>query len=235
LYFSHIYVLDFPFVVQGSGRMSLDEQTEFARRFSVGYERVLPDGRLWKDTARVQRVRAMCSEYNARLKQFGLRDYQASHPAPFGATPVLRRASTGPRCNRTDWSAAVPVGPVSALTRQVAHVMCHMGRSRAICTVALRICILLAFTACWVPMTLLWLPLLVISRSVSAFKAKEALSRSKVKIAGRDVAATWKVIVALIMTPMLWLGYTALASLLSTGWAEPWPRELPLLVKGGHP
>ena len=52
-------------------RMSLDEQTELARRFSLGYERVMPDGRKWKDTERVQRVQELSAAYNARLKSLG--------------------------------------------------------------------------------------------------------------------------------------------------------------------
>ena len=59
--------------------MSLDEQTELARRFSLGYEREMPDGRKWKDTERVQLVQSLSSEYNARLKSLGLRDYQVAH------------------------------------------------------------------------------------------------------------------------------------------------------------
>ena len=61
------------------GPMSLDEQTELARRFSLGYERIMPDGRKWKDTERVQRVMELTSHYNARLKSLGLRDYQVAH------------------------------------------------------------------------------------------------------------------------------------------------------------
>ena len=44
------------------GPMSLDEQTELARRFSLGYERVLPDGRKWKDTERVQSVQRLSAQ-----------------------------------------------------------------------------------------------------------------------------------------------------------------------------
>ena len=38
------------------GPMSITEQTELARRFAAGYERVLPDGRLWRDGARAWRT-----------------------------------------------------------------------------------------------------------------------------------------------------------------------------------
>ena len=62
-----------------SHAVTCNRQVEFARRFSVDYDRDLPDGSKWKDTPEVVRVRAMCHEYNTRLKDFGLRDYQVCH------------------------------------------------------------------------------------------------------------------------------------------------------------
>ena len=46
---------------------------------------------------------------------------------------------------------------------------------------------------------------------MAAFKASQALAKSKVKIYGRDVAATWKVLVALVLVPVLWGLYTYLS------------------------
>ena len=69
--------------------LSRAPQVEFARRFAVDYERVLPDGTLWKETPAVQRVRTMCSDYNSRLKSFGLRDYQARGLPTEAAVPYL--------------------------------------------------------------------------------------------------------------------------------------------------
>lgn len=40
--------------------------------------------------------------------------------------------------------------------------------------------------------------------------AKEAKAGSTVKIAGKDVVTTWKLLTALIVTPILWLVYTIL-------------------------
>ena len=79
---------------------------------------VLPDGRKWKDTSRVQSVRAMSEKYNQALKSFGLRDYQ------------------------------------------VAHVMMHVGRGTALCKLVYRSLVLSAFLICWLPMTLVWAPLI---------------------------------------------------------------------------
>lgn len=134
-----------------SSKMSLDQQTELARRFATGYDRQLADGRLWRDTERVRAIRSRTAEYNARLKSLRLRDYQ------------------------------------------VANVMGHMTRLKAIRLFIGRFLRLLAASVLWLPITLLSIPLLVTSRLVAAFKARQAVSKSKVKIYGRDVAATWKV------------------------------------------
>ena len=151
------------------GPMSITEQTELARRFAAGYERVLPDGRLWRETERVRGARERCAEYNRQLKSLMLRDYQ------------------------------------------VHHVLTHMTRDKALCLFLWRALMLLAATVLWLPMTLLSLPVLSLSRLVSASKARQAVVKSSVKIHGRDVAATWKVLVALVLLPVLWVTYTWLS------------------------
>jgi glycerol-3-phosphate O-acyltransferase/dihydroxyacetone phosphate acyltransferase len=50
-----------------------------------------------------------------------------------------------------------------------------------------------------------------LTRLVSASKARQAVVKSSVKIHGRDVAATWKVLVALVLLPVLWVTYTWLS------------------------
>jgi glycerol-3-phosphate O-acyltransferase/dihydroxyacetone phosphate acyltransferase len=174
-----------------SGILSLDEQTELARRFSLGYERVMPDGRKWKDTERVQNVQSLSSEYNARLKTLGLRDYQ------------------------------------------VAHVMNHMGRTRAACLLLGRVVTLLLLFVLWLPMTLLHIPLLLVTRAFSTYKANQAVQASSVKILGRDVLATWKLLISLVLWPSLWLLYTCLSGLVCDrvfGLSLFWQREVQLLV-----
>jgi glycerol-3-phosphate O-acyltransferase/dihydroxyacetone phosphate acyltransferase len=52
---------------------------------------------------------------------------------------------------------------------------------------------------------------------VSAKKAKEALAGSSVKIAGKDVIATWKLMTALIAVPLVFVIYTLLAYFISGG------------------
>jgi glycerol-3-phosphate O-acyltransferase/dihydroxyacetone phosphate acyltransferase len=60
----------------------------------------------------------------------------------------------------------------------------------------------------------------------------EALAASNVKIAGRDVLATWKVLVSLGITPILYGFYSIIAALLAGQWgfSRSWQLLTPLLV-----
>ncbi|KAF8983662.1 hypothetical protein BGZ46_009802 [Entomortierella lignicola] len=60
------------------------------------------------------------------------------------------------------------------------------------------------------PGTLMNLPVAIVARIISNKKAKEALAGSSVKIAGRDVLATWKLLVALGLMPILYFSYSVL-------------------------
>ncbi|KAF9899582.1 hypothetical protein EC991_008602 [Linnemannia zychae] len=60
------------------------------------------------------------------------------------------------------------------------------------------------------PGTLMNLPVAIVARVISNKKAKEALAGSTVKIAGRDVLATWKLLVALGLMPVLYFSYSVM-------------------------
>ncbi|CAJ0755706.1 326_t:CDS:2 [Entrophospora sp. SA101] len=66
-----------------------------------------------------------------------------------------------------------------------------------------RIIVLTIWIILGLPGFILNLPLIIIARVISAKKAKEAVESSSVKVAGRDVLATWKLLVALVVTPSL--------------------------------
>ncbi|SNX84850.1 related to SCT1 - glycerol 3-phosphate/dihydroxyacetone phosphate dual substrate acyltransferase [Melanopsichium pennsylvanicum] len=55
-------------------------------------------------------------------------------------------------------------------------------------------------------------PIIVLAKIISHKKAKEALAASQVKVEGRDVLATWKVLVSLGFAPILYSFYAALAT-----------------------
>lgn len=60
------------------------------------------------------------------------------------------------------------------------------------------------------PGLLLGLPLLVVTRYVSESERLKAVKSSSVKVYGRDVVATYKVLISLVMTPLLHVLYTGL-------------------------
>lgn len=64
-----------------------------------------------------------------------------------------------------------------------------------------------------IPGLLLFAPVFVATRIISRKKAKSALAGSTVKIQGRDVMATWKILVALGLAPTLYHFYSILVVL----------------------
>ncbi|KAL6940818.1 hypothetical protein ACO0QE_004736 [Hanseniaspora vineae] len=60
------------------------------------------------------------------------------------------------------------------------------------------------------PGSLLFSPIFVSGHYYSKKKAKEGLSKSVVKIKGNDLLATWKLVVALAMAPVLYITYSLL-------------------------
>lgn len=67
---------------------------------------------------------------------------------------------------------------------------------------------LLILFVCTVPGLLLFSPVFVATKIISRNKAKAALAGSTVKIRGRDVMATWKILVACGLAPTLYHGYS---------------------------
>ncbi|KAI7865856.1 hypothetical protein BDF14DRAFT_1875445 [Spinellus fusiger] len=67
-----------------------------------------------------------------------------------------------------------------------------------------RVFLLLLLSLVGFPALLVNYPILLLASVISAKKQKEALAGSSVKIAARDVLATWKVLVALVVAPTLY-------------------------------
>ncbi|KAI1295154.1 hypothetical protein EDD11_007960 [Mortierella claussenii] len=70
------------------------------------------------------------------------------------------------------------------------------------------------------PGTLVNLPVAIVARVISNKKAKEALAASTVKIAGRDVLATWKLLVALGLMPVLYFSYSVMVFIICGRWFD---------------
>ena len=73
-----------------------------------------------------------------------------------------------------------------------------------------RLAKLLALSAGVLPGLILFAPVFIATKIISRQKAKTALAGSTVKIQGRDVMATWKLLVSLALAPVLYNFYTSL-------------------------
>lgn len=85
-----------------------------------------------------------------------------------------------------------------------------LGKNALILLAAYRVLLLALYMTVAVPGILAALPFFMITRPISAHKARVAAKRSKVKIAGRDLIATWKVLVSLVLVPLLHAIYTSM-------------------------
>ncbi|OCF41807.1 glycerol-3-phosphate O-acyltransferase/dihydroxyacetone phosphate acyltransferase [Kwoniella heveanensis CBS 569] len=82
------------------------------------------------------------------------------------------------------------------------------------------------------PGAILHAPIFILAKLISIQKAKEALAASTVKIQGRDVLATWKVLVSLAVTPLLYIFYSILATYLAYRYdlAPAWRHWTPVAI-----
>jgi len=88
----------------------------------------------------------------------------------------------------------------------------NTGGRRALFLLLWRLVMLTFFAIVSLPGAILNLPIIVLSRTVAIKKAAEAKRDSSVKIAGRDVMATWKVMVASALLPLCFIIYPAVAA-----------------------
>ncbi|KAG6890723.1 hypothetical protein C0995_005096 [Termitomyces sp. Mi166 len=95
-----------------------------------------------------------------------------------------------------------------------------------------RVGLLMVWTILALPGTILNGPMFILASLISRKKAKEALAASVVKIAGRDVLATWKVLICLGLAPLLYTFYAFLATLIAFRAKVPlrWRIATPFLV-----
>ncbi|UZJ52167.1 hypothetical protein CBS101457_001487 [Exobasidium rhododendri] len=89
-----------------------------------------------------------------------------------------------------------------------------------------RLGLLAMWGALALPGVILNSPVIILAKIISRKKAKEALAASQVKLAGRDVIATWKVLVSLGFTPILYCFYAGLATYLAHRFKLPTRHQL---------
>jgi glycerol-3-phosphate O-acyltransferase/dihydroxyacetone phosphate acyltransferase len=93
----------------------------------------------------------------------------------------------------------------------------HLSARKAMFLIVIR-CLEVAMLAIFVaPIIIMFSPLFLLTKKVSRGKAAEALAGSKVKISGKDVVSTWKLLTALVVTPVLWAFYTVIFTYLVFG------------------
>ncbi|KAM0807483.1 putative Phospholipid/glycerol acyltransferase domain-containing protein [Seiridium cardinale] len=84
-----------------------------------------------------------------------------------------------------------------------------------------------------IPGLILFSPVFVTTKYISVQKAKTALAGSTVKIAGRDVMATWKIMVAMFLAPAVYNFYCiVLAYTRAWGYAPDWLRWWAVFIAG---
>ncbi|KAH9951331.1 glycerol-3-phosphate O-acyltransferase [Amylocystis lapponica] len=95
-----------------------------------------------------------------------------------------------------------------------------------------RLGLLMVWTMLALPGVILNGPIFLTASIISRRKAKEALAASVVKVAGRDVLATWKILISLGVTPVLYGFYAFLATMVAIKANVPmkWRIWTPFLV-----
>ncbi|KZT11385.1 uncharacterized protein LAESUDRAFT_747111 [Laetiporus sulphureus 93-53] len=77
-----------------------------------------------------------------------------------------------------------------------------------------RLALLIVWSVLALPGVILNAPIFLTALAISRRKAREALAASSVKIAARDVMATWKILISLGMTPLLYGFYAFIAEVI---------------------
>lgn len=91
---------------------------------------------------------------------------------------------------------------------------------KSICQLLFHLSVLIIFGIVSLPGFVLNLPALYFIGRISKIKAKAALKASNIKIHGKDVISTWKILVALVLLPVMY-GMYALGILLSFHFTSP--------------
>lgn len=85
--------------------------------------------------------------------------------------------------------------------------------SLVLITLLYRIGELIVLSVGTLPSLALFWPVFITSRTISRQKQRKALANSVVKMDGRDVVGTWKILVAMGLTPALYIWYTLIVTI----------------------
>ena len=84
-------------------------------------------------------------------------------------------------------------------------------KARLVLLLCYHFALLVTFSTSALPGQMLAAPMLFVTRRISSKKAVAAKKASSVKIAGRDVIATWKLMISMVMVPFMHIVYTFLS------------------------
>ncbi|KIY46268.1 hypothetical protein FISHEDRAFT_75794 [Fistulina hepatica ATCC 64428] len=100
-----------------------------------------------------------------------------------------------------------------------------------------RLAILFVWTVLALPGTILNAPIFIVASVLSRKRAKEALAESQVKITGKDVLATWKILISLGAAPLLYSFYACVTIWITirAGMPFPWQIASPFIVFAAVP
>lgn len=95
-----------------------------------------------------------------------------------------------------------------------------------------RLGLLIVWAILALPGTVLNSPMFILASIMSRRKAKEALAASTVKVAGKDVLATWKILISLGVAPVVYTIYAIMATLIAYKAGVPlkWRVAMPFLT-----
>ncbi|KAJ1643214.1 Glycerol-3-phosphate/dihydroxyacetone phosphate acyltransferase [Coemansia erecta] len=105
----------------------------------------------------------------------------------------------------------------------------QIGRAQAGALFLWRLLWLLIMGLVALPGIVLNIPVFIVTGVVSKRKAKAALAASTVKVRARDVIATWKILIALVLVPLLYSVYSVLAAVFvrrAPVWAQPYTASV---------
>lgn len=162
-------------------QLNLSQVVELNKRFIVGYN-------AYKDEPKVQHLYKQVQAYNKRLRQLGLKDHQVS----------LGSSSLKPEHTQPAYLLLQVDGSNKPKWKSLLLLLWRTG-------------LISAWTVMALPGIVMNGPIFIAASIISRKKAKEALAASTVKLQGRDVLATWKVLVSLGMAPVLYAFYTLIA------------------------
>ncbi|CAD7936559.1 unnamed protein product [Amoebophrya sp. A25] len=189
--------------IQPTTRLNYEQKQSMTRAFAEGWPRV-------KDNAAIQTLTARVKVYTGLLQDYGIHDYMV-------ARLFSKHHQVEPSVNTYPPNGELPC---SQQQRDEDEREAQRVLARSLWgTLAHRACLLLLFSLIALPLAVLGSPVMVLAHMVARSKAKEALTRSTVKIAARDVIGTWKVLTAMFLVPALHCFYTFVVYQLS---GEPW-------------